>query len=204
MLAIVQTNEFTRQYFVNQRFILGYGAERKQVYRIKSIHDFYANTTEITEANIPKSQGLTRLYLEITETAPGDDFAARIAAQSVGSPVLVQENHVSNYTIQFTTPVPMPVTLGSAAVVFTPKLVDASGAAVTVPFTLEHELLNLPEGVTADQYLTVSREGGAFTLTRKRVYLGGDLVLTWTVAAANSPTGEALKYTMRLGMGAYA
>lgn len=204
LLAIVQTNEFTRQYFVNQRFILGYGAERKQVYRIKSIHDFYANTTEITDATIPKSQGLTRLYLEITETSPDDDFVARIAAQSVGSPVLVQENRTSDYAIQFTTPVPVPVALGNTAVVFTPKLVDASGTAITVPFTLKHELLNLPTGVSADQYLTVSQEGGAFTLTRKRVYLGGDLVLTWSVAAASSPTGKALEYTMQLGMGTYA
>ena len=196
LLAIVQTNEFTRQYFVNQRFILGYGAERKQVYRIKSIHDFYANTTEITEANIPKSQGLTRLYLEITETAPGDDFVARIAAQSVGSPVSVQENHMSDYTIQFTTPVPMPVALGSTAVVFTPKLVDTSGTAITVPFNLSCELLNLPSGVSADRYLTVVQEDGVFTITRKHVYLGGDLVLKWTVPKAESPTGEALEYTM--------
>ena len=166
------------------------------MYRIKSIHDFYANTTEITDATIPKSQGLTRLYLEITETSPDDDFVARIAAQSVGSPVLVQENRTSDYAIQFTTPVPVPVALGNTAVVFTPKLVDASGAAITVPFTLKHELLNLPTGVSADQYLTVSQEGGSFTLTRKRVYLGGDLVLTWSVAAASSPTGNALEYTM--------
>ncbi|MBO7732392.1 MAG: hypothetical protein J6S67_07560 [Methanobrevibacter sp.] len=203
VMAIVQTNEFTRKYFVNQRFILGYGAERKQVYRIKSIHDFYSSITSIDDS-VEKSQGLTRLYLEITETSPEDDFEHRIAAQSVGSPVIVQPSDEA-YQIQFINPEPMPAYLGDSPIVFTPQLVSSGGAVVSdVPFVLNYSLQNLPTEISASQYVDVKIEDGNFTLTRKRSYLGGDLELVWQVDAEHSPTQANLEFAMQLGMGRYS
>jgi len=205
VVAIVQTNEFTRQYFVNQRFILGYGAERKQVYRIKSIHDFYSSITSI-DSSVEKSQGLTRIYLEITETDPRDDYEHKIAAQSVGSPIIVDtiDTEDKEYCIQFSSPKPVPAYLGSTPITFIPILVSGEETLSDVPFELNLSLANLPAGVNLSQYVEVEQSNSAFIVKKKRAYLGGDLTMKWRVAAAHSPTGEQLEFEMQLGMGAYS
>lgn len=204
VVAIVQTNAYTRKYFTNQRFILGYGAERKQVYRIKSIHDFYSSTTSIAN-HVQESQGLTRLYLEITEASPADDFEHRIAVQTAGSPVVVKPIEPDAvYTLGFAGLTPVPAYLGNDALILTPQLIAADGSAIPAAFTLTCELENLPEGVATESYLSVSQEDSTFTLKRHHAYLGGDLILRWCVSAADSPTGADLEYTMSLGMGQYA
>ena len=99
----------------------------------------------------------------------------------------------------------MPTFLGDSAVVFTPQLIDGNGNVVAdIPFNLHVELAHLANPDLLSRYLTVVESAGSFTVTRLRPYLGGDLEMTWTVAAASSPTHEALEYKIHLGMGVYA
>ena len=110
-----QHNDYTREYFINQRFIVGYD----KVYRIKAINKFYSNSTFSAD-----DVGLMRIYMEITEASPDDDFVHRIAKQA-DEPVTLDpviEAGDLNYAISFAAPDYITYNLGEAHVDFVPVL----------------------------------------------------------------------------------
>lgn len=193
LVVIAQHNDYTRDYFLNQRFIIGYD----RVYRIKAINKFYSNSTMY-----PSDVGLMRIYMEITEISPYDDFEHRIAVQA-DRPVVISQTPTAKdddgYEIKFSSPSVIPSVLEEEAVSFVPALYTASGEIVPdVPFSLEVNLENLPAGVDPTIYYNCEVSNGVFSLRAKRMYLRGLAVLTWAVAAADSPTGEKITASFTL------
>lgn len=186
LLIIAQHNDYTRDYFINQRFIVGYD----KVYRIKAINKFYSNSTDN-----PEDVGLMRIYLELTESSPYDDFENRIAYQSTGKIIIDNKDseQSENYTIGFTSPEIIPIYLDSAGVTFTPEVRNGDVVVDNTTITLECELANLPATVDINNYISIEMENGSYTIKRKRVYLRGNLTLIWT--GIDDGTGEKLVTT---------
>ena len=186
LIIIAQHNEFTKQYFVNERFIVGYDT----VYRIKAINKFYSNST-----NNPNDVGLVYIYLEITEKSPYDDFETRIAYQMEKDVVL--DNPVSNgiYSITFTEPAYIPSNLTEETLVFVPKVVEENGVEHSeVKISTTYELENFPSTGNRDLYVKfVQLDNNSFSLQRLRPYMRGNLVITCKVTAEDSPSGEEIE-----------
>ena len=196
LVVIAQHNDYTRDYFLNQRFIIGYD----RVYRIKAINKFYSNSTMY-----PTDVGLMRIYMEITEISPYDDFEHRIAAQA-DKPVIVSQEpdprDDGGYEIKFSSPAIIPSVLekdASSPVEFIPVLCDKNGNPVpNIPFSLSIELENLPVGVDPTAYYDCEIDGASFKISVKRAYLRGLAVLTWRVVAASSPSEEEITASFAL------
>lgn len=186
LVIIAQHNDYTRDYFLNQRFIIGYD----RVYRIKAINKFYSNSTFH-----PTDAGLMRIYMEITEISPRDDFDHRIAAQA-DMPVVITDSPAeeeSSYAIQFSSPEYIDQALGEEFVSFVPVLKDKNGGIIDgIPFQVDISLENLPGGKNPEDYYELEIEGNTFKLRRKRLYLRGQMRLKWYVDPESSPSGEEI------------
>ena len=186
LIIIAQHNDYTRDYFLNQRFIIGYD----RVYRIKAINKFYSNSTFH-----PTDIGLMRIYMEITEISPLDDFEHRIAAQA-DTPVIVTDvpgdaGGKDAYSIQFSSPDFITYTLSEEFESFIPVLKHGEDVVQGVDIKLDISLENLLEA-RPENYYELVIEGGVFKLRRKRIYLRGPMHLKWYVKAEDSPTQEEI------------
>ena len=185
LLVIAQHNEFTRQYKVNQRFVIGYD----KVYRIKAINKFYGNDTFN-----PENVGLMQIYMEICEiNTAHDDFEHRIAYQSD------LENHipvVGEYIIAFEQPLTIPKYIPDNGLAFKPVLKQGD-TVVEATFNLEANLERLPKGIDPAVYFTVTESNGVFTLRQSRIYPRGNLILVWSTM---DPTGKKQEVTIAMEM----
>lgn len=211
LLVTAQYNKFTRAYKINQRFIVGarYYDEAKgewvgQVYRIKAINRFYSNKT-----NDPEDVGLLRIYLELTESGAYDDWENRIAYQQ--EPTVHIDDGGSGapkeYSISFKTPEVIPTGLTSAPILFTPVVKDADGKeypeaskSIAVSWSLD----NLPPTADKAKFVDFStglgESGAAFEVSRKKIYLNGDLRITCSLEAGKAPGGAELKASFSMTM----
>lgn len=183
LLVIAQHNKYTRQYKINQRFIVGYD----KVYRIKAINKFYGNSTFN-----PEDVGLIRIYMELTETDEKyDNFNTRVAYQNELKNVVPVDPQEEVY-IGFELPKVIPVFLPTKEIVFQPILIGSSDPAT---FTLECSLENLPQSASIDRYVHVEEENGKFTIQRIRDYVNGNLVMTWRANNSSYTTSLSMYMT---------
>lgn len=177
LLVIAQHNKYTKEYKINQRFVIGYD----KVYRIKAINKFYSNSTKN-----PEDVGLIRIYLEITETSQKDDFNTRIAFNQEWHNVTQLEER-GEYYIAFDSPEIIPVFLGSQPVVFTPVLKQkVAGGEDIVVNEAQFALTAAIEGVEdVSGYVTITKESNSWTVKKTRNYKEAPLQLDWSVEDPN-------------------
>lgn len=195
LLVIAQHNEFTKKYYINQRFIVGYD----KVYRIKAINKFYANST-----NDPENVGLMRIYLELTESCIYDNFDTRIAYQN--SPgVHLTTIKDSSYSIKLSKPEYIPVNLTDDPITFTMVVVNERGQEFPeINISVDCVLENLPSGVDQSNYFDYIDNGNnSFDLRRKRIYLNGNLQINCKVNKEESPSGEEFSTSFTMVMGSF-
>ena len=195
LLVIAQHNEFTKKYYINQRFIVGYD----KVYRIKAINKFYANST-----NDPENVGLMRIYLELTESCIYDNFDTRIAYQN--SPgVHLTTIKDSSYSIKLSKPEYIPVNLTDDPITFTMVVVNERGQEFPeINISVDCVLENLPSGADQSNYFDYIDNGNnSFDLRRKRIYLNGNLQINCKVNKEESPSGEEFSTSFTMVMGSF-
>lgn len=188
-----QYNDYTRDYFINQRFIVGYDS----VYRVKAINRFDGESTfwdvpgAKGEAGIEVDQvGLMKIYLELVEKSADDDFENRIANQK--SDVIIEDDDTGDEeeSIKFLLPEELPTFITEDPVIFSPIVIKKDGTQdTTKTVKLDCVLENLPTGVSIDQYINISEKDGVITITRLRKYSRGNLILNWSICE----NGEVIK-----------
>ncbi len=178
LLIIAQHNEYTRQYTINQRFIIGYD----KVYRIKAINKFYSNSTKN-----PEDVGLLRIYLEIVETSEKDDFKHRIAYNNKVYEVAPDPEEGAEYRVAFKEPKLVPEVLGSAPVTFIPLLKKGNEAIPDTSFALDLSI----EGVdNPSEYVALAQEGDQYIITKVKNYRKAKLQLVWSTTTPDNQTAE--------------
>lgn len=204
LTIICQHNDFTKNYYINQRFIIGYDHDFNNetengngtVYRITAINKFYSRTTfDNTDV------GLMKIYLEITESSFYDNFKTGIAYQTAPE-VYLDNQGEKNYSIRFKEPSFIPPDLPTEKLLFKPVVVlnNALELEEVIPIEVELSLERLPRGIDIGNYvgLEIDSSDYSFKLYKKRPYLNGDLTVTCKVSAQNSPTGEEFKTSFKL------
>lgn len=212
LVITAQYNEFTSKYFINQRFIIGARDEDEdnpghfkggQVYRVTAIDKGYNLSTWDSE-----NVGLCKFYVELTEASPYDNWDDRIAYQNDQTIHLDTETTVKGYSIIFKTPTEIPTDLFSDELKFTPVLIaddgedylDASGYIKT-SYSLENWPARLPiedqsKYIDFNEYKEDNEY--YFTLSRKKIYMNGDLCIKCTISAEDSPTGAEITTSFKM------
>lgn len=204
-VGLVQHNEYTSKYYINQRFIIGYD----QVYVIKAINKFYGQGT-----NDPSKVGLMKIYFELTEKSPYDDFETRMAYQSKPE-IQIEDNSSNDYSIKITKPEVIPTELDPSdgedyPVVFTANLFN-NGQKEDSVIDVEINLTNLPPMVDKNdveaynkflnRYIKFEKiNDNDFSLTLLRPYLNGDLQVKCYISADKSPTSEEISCEFTLAV----
>ena len=196
LLIVAQHNDFTRQYYINQRIVIGYD----RVYRIKALNKFYSNST-----NNPYDVGLIHIYMELVEISPYDDLEKRIAFQENDAQVIPEIIGDKEYRIIFKEPQHIPDILPSTAVVFKPMVVDKEGTEYpNIPISVDWSLTRLPDPNKKDIY--VDYDTGTednvmwFSLSRKKLYLNGPLHVECTVNSNDDPNKQGFGISIDIGM----
>lgn len=175
LTVIVQHNEFTRKYYVNQRFIVGYD----QVYRIQAISKFASNRTFVDD-----DLGTIILYFEVVQKSEYDNFQTRIAYNQKESVVVEETGTETDYQIRLDEPSVIPETLSNEPLIFKP-VVYASGVSTDTPVVTTYQLMNAsspPQPVddsVRDKYVKFEQlEGNGFSLQKLKFYPAGNLEVT--------------------------
>ncbi len=225
---IVQANEFTRNYYINQRFIVGYNT----VYKVTDIESYNSRSTYK-----PKDNGLIVLYAEINEKSEKDLFDQTVYGKEhiylaynkeedeiTITPPVVSEN----YVFKLYEPNPLITELYSQIENFKAGLFNNDELVNKIPIRIELQLGTLipfevydadkygyaflitkdgaefyvTDTIPADNYVQlVSNDGfGNFSLRRLKVYSRKELVVTMTIDKENSPTGEEMSQSFTLSL----
>lgn len=175
LIIIVQHNKYTRNYYVNQRFIIGYD----QVYRIQAMSKFASNYTYKTD-----DLGTIILYLEVVEKSKYDNFETRIAYNQKERVEVEETGGDGNYSIKMELPEKIPEMLSSTPIIFKPVVyLDEQATDMTV--LTDYQLMNtsvppqpVPDEVR-DKYVEFKQlEGNSFSVRKLRFYPGGNLYIT--------------------------
>ena len=200
---IVQHNKYTRNYYINQRFIIGYD----RVYRITNIDKFYSNDTFH-----PENVGLVTLHMSIDNIGEKDNFTTRIAYNDPDNINQVEETTVGNYYILITTPdettisttdgqiLPdvLPVVLKTGINIFVANLYNEDEKQST-PLHLSCEIEDMP-AEEMEKYISVATEtDNIFKITKKR-YCTKPLKLRFYLPAEESPVEQLIETTLTVSL----
>ena len=189
LIIIAQHNKYTKDYYINQRFVIGYD----RVYKVSNI----IKTGSLATYN-PYDVGVMQLYLEMDQIAALDNFETRIAYNGRMDEEVtpVPEPPVDNYQLRVTEPSPIPDELGYEPVLFAAYVYNGE-EAVDLPISVE---LKLGDENVEDYVEFVQVDGNKFTLTKTYRYVLSRLSVKVYVSAENSPTGTELHQDFSLDM----
>lgn len=228
IIVMIQSNEFTKQYYVNQRFIIGYN----RVYKVTNIQNY--NTRSTYKAT---DEGLIVMYLTIDEKSEKDIFGEEIyGKQNVYLAYNSPEDEITvtppvveaDYTFKIYEPNPIITELYSDIEQFkcglfkNGELVEGTPIDVLltlgtlVPFevydpekygyavliTKNDEKFYVVDSIDWDNYVEIVEDDGFgnFALRRLKVYTKKDLVVTVSISEADSPTGKEMKQSFVLSL----
>lgn len=190
LTIIAQHNKYTKHYYINQRFIVGYD----QVYKVKNI----IKTGSLSTYN-PYDIGTITLYLDLDQKAPQDDFENRIAFNGEKSDIVTPEPETgnSNYLVKINEPNPLPTELKNTPIEFKVGLYNNEELLKT-PVQIEATIENSPNPTNFFDLQII--DGNTFTLKRKKYYFGNIIVKCY-ITAEDSPVGVELSQMFEIFMG---
>lgn len=192
LTAVMQHNERTARFYINQRFVIGYD----QVYRVKGLNKFYSQSTYD-----PKDAGLMVLYLEIVEKSEKDEFGDDLLAYNETHDIVMEPSQKGgDVSIVWKKPQEFPTALPSAPTEFSAQAA-IDGSETQLPLTFDVKLQNLPEGVDMGRYVESEVSGNSIILKKLRQYPNGGITVTATLPAAEYGGEEdySVSFTMKMG-----
>lgn len=185
---VVQHNQYTRDYYVNQRFIVGYD----KVYKVKALDKFNTLTTYK-----PEDVDVVILYVEIDEKKAQDDFVNRIAFNKDDDPKVDEPVVIEDYSLEITEPVPIPAELFSTPIQFHVGVFNGGiETDIPVQVTTTLNLATNPE----NYFELVQIDNNTFTLRRRKMYTRGDLVVRLEASIESTLEAQVLAKEFTLSL----
>lgn len=183
---VVQHNEYTRNYYLNQRFIVGYD----KVYKVKGINNFNSLSTFK-----PDDVGTMILYADLDEISPKDNFTTRIAFNKEGEGVteIPEAPTENNYSFKLVLPEKMPTELYSTPIEFKAALFNGENE-IDAPIHVEASLAGA--STPTNYYELIDNGNGEFTLRRRKLYNRAPLVVKCSTEVEGN-TGETEELTIQ-------
>lgn len=199
LTIIVQHNEYTKKYYINQRFIVGYD----RVYRISNIDKFYSNDTYH-----PENVGLITLHMSIDSIGEKDDFAKRIAYNEPDNINQIEEKKVDNYYILVSTvdnisgndiiSNALPIVLESGYNIFKAALYNGDEKQNTNLY-LDYEIEGIDQ-TEVSKYISVETESDNIFKVLKKRYCAKPLKLRFYLPAGESPVEEEIETILTVSL----
>lgn len=187
---VCQHNKWTRNYYINQRFVIGYD----QVYRIQGINKFDSIYTFR-----PEEAGIMTVSLERVEISEKDNFATRIAYNGDNNTVNIDESSQDDYQLKIVSPEVLPTFVKSTPITFVCKLFK-NDEEQDINISVQGELANCN---TPDSYFEIQKISNTeFTLKRLRFYGGGALTIKCFIPKEESPTQEEIYISFNINLNA--
>lgn len=184
-----QHNKYTQQYYINQRFIVGYD----QVYKVKNI----IKTGSLTTYN-PYDIGVMTIYLDMDQSGALDDFENRIAYNGRREEELPEVTPVEDgYSIKITEPSPLPEELTSEKIFFSVYL-QKNGVNQPNEINVSSYIENVVSPQT--YYTLLIQDGNHFRLHRNKFFGGGNLFIKCFIPQEQSPTGQEISTTFQMSL----
>ena len=185
---LAQHNKYTKNYYVNQRFIVGYN----QVYKVAAIQNMDSLHTYKADG-----AGLTILYVNLDQISEYDNFETRLAYNGRAEELNPSQSETKGeYVFKLIEPTPLPSELYSEAITFKAALYE--GEKIMTSISIEEPELKLG---TSDwtKYCELQYVAGenAFTLRRTKVI---NKTLDVVVKVVN-PNGQEMSQTFELFLG---
>ena len=189
MTLIVQANKYTRQYYINQRFVLG----ENRVYKITNIYSFDSRIT-----NDPSAIGVYKLYFVIDQVGELDDMEKRIAYNGK-TPDPKPTSDSGNYEISIVSPEAIPTIIPTGGITLIPQVKEEGVVVENVDFAATCTLTgDKSDLVLASEYCSVvDNEDGSFTVTRNKIAMGWNAVIKFT-SVINGQDGPSLEVVFAL------
>lgn len=161
MTLIAQCNKYTKQYYINQRFIIG----TDRVYKVNNIIKSDSRTTFD-----PDDVGIMRIYLAYDQTGKLDNFETRIAYNGHEDEPNPETGDDMEYTFTIVEPGSIPEVIPSDGLVFEPA-VYKNGLPAKADISCSASLDGYgADVVSVDNYCELTdNEDGTFTLKRKMI-----------------------------------
>ena len=189
VMLIVQHNQYTQNYGINQRFILGYD----KVYKVKAINKFNSLTTYN-----PYDIGTILLYADLDEISAKDDFINRIAYNEDPPTQITPIQPSGDYAIKIVAPAPLPTQLLSTPLQLVAYLYEGE-TQLSVPVNFSGSLAGTS---IPNNYFSLEVTGpNTCVLRRLKMYNKASLLVSCQVNIEDSPTGEPYMQEISLSLG---
>lgn len=187
---VLQHNKYTKDYYLNQRFIVGYDT----VYKVTGFEKF--NSLKTYD---PLDVDLTVLYVEIDEKSARDNFETRIAFNKDGEENLIIPDNpvIENLQLRIVTPSPLPTDLLSKSIKFEVGLYNGDNM-IDAPVSVTASLWGTPK--PEEYYELVVESENSFVLRRKKVYTRAQLKVVCSVSSETSPNGTEYSQEFELSL----
>lgn len=191
VVLIVQYNEYTKNYFLNQRFIVGYD----KVYKVKGINNFNSLHT-----NNPLDVGTIMLYVDLDEKSAKDNFTDRIAFNEDGEEQNIPDITLpedQDYSIKCISPEVLPNEANTQGTEFQFAIYQGE-QQVPSTFTFSYVLENtemLPNYVKIEE-----KNGDSIFIQKIRNYNRGELKVNCVGIPTDAPDGTELSYSFSLSL----
>lgn len=177
---IAQYNKYTKQYYINQRFVIG----TSYVYKVNNIIKSDSRTTYD-----PEDVGIMRIYLSMDQVGKLDDLENRIAyngREDEPKPVMID----GGYELEIIEPSSIPEVIPESGVTLKAVVKNQDGTVVEKEITCEARLSgNKSEMFDVTEYCQLTNNGdGTFTIRRKKVSMTLDVVLTFLCIVSEEKT----------------
>ena len=201
LVIICQHNKYTRDYYINQRFVIGYD----RVYKIKNI----IKTGSLTTYD-PYDVGVIEIYLDMDQIGEKDDFVNRIAYNGRDDETLVPTPipPVADYQLKIETAASYPYVLGGDPLNFKVNLYNGetvveNAVYIDISSTIStYKNYYEVSGVeNVGEALMISDNSIGFTLTRTKTSNRITLSIKCFIPAEASPAGEELSQTIEVKIG---
>lgn len=190
LTMIVQYNQYTMNYYINQRFIVG----PNQVYKVSAIQ----NTNSLATFK-PEDIGLMVLYANFDQLSEQDNLETRLAYNKPEEQINPSVPDSGNGVVfKITEPSPLPTELYSEPIIFKAGLYFVDTLDSNTEISIECDL-----DVNTDplKYFDFEKiDGNSFMLRRKKI-INRNLKVKVYIEAAQSPSGEEMSQEFELFLG---
>lgn len=190
IMLIAQYNKYTRQYYINERFVIG----TDRVYKINNIIKMDSRTTFD-----PEDIGVIRIYLAMDQVGKLDDMEKRIAYNGKEDEPIKEDTDDYQYVFGLEEPTSVPEIIPEDGITFAPALyrrgLPVQDADISCDIALEGDG---SEESLAEVYCSLEKNNdGSYTLKRKMISLSWKVVVT---CYATLESGEILSFNFSVSL----
>lgn len=190
IVVIAQYNKYTKQYYINQRFVIG----SNKVYKVTNIQDYETFTTFN-----PDDIGIIKLYMSIDQIGELDDLQNRIAYNGKDLDPNKETKDDLGYSISIADPNPIPNIIPDGGLTMRPEVKHGDTPISNPSISYSMRLDGAEEhAASVNSYINIFDNGdGTYLIVRKKVSVSMSVVITFVANINGNDLSIETKFALR-------